>query len=559
VRRADSWVRGLAVAAVCSGIAPLVAVAQQPPSPGAHCPTPGVHVGTITIERLDVFDNGSGAGRGWIARGANVLHVRTRETVVRRELLFEEGGRCDEEALAQSERNVRGLGLFRKVEIVTRAAGEDAVDVLVRVRDAFSLRTSASYKREGGADAWDARFGDTNLAGLGHGLSLRRSHNFERDVTSAAFADQRFFGSRERLAVTVDRRSDGGMTQLSLARPFHALDTRWSHDLGFTETRDRLRTYEAGEVDGEWTRRAVDASAGVAVRLSGSRHNQAWRVSGGFRFASREYGDPGNAAPSNDIGPTPRRLAGPFAGIHFVSHRYVKRAGLITPERDFDLNLGLAADVGVAISQRLRSLETQPQTAVTMGLSRGWVLPAGGVAVATGSGVVELERRARTRADFSVTARAWWPRSPLHVRAALVELHALVNPDAGRRRYLGGTPGLRGYRQNAFAGHSSLLAVVEERRYGTWTPLGLFRPGVVVFAEAGVVDDRGIGDAQRAPGAIEATSPARFHADVGVGPRIASLRSSSGTGLRLDVAFPMERAAGRSRTPLVAIGYRSDF
>jgi hypothetical protein len=44
-----------------------------------------------------------------LGRTVNALHVHTREHVVRRELLIREGEACRDEALAQTERELRAL------------------------------------------------------------------------------------------------------------------------------------------------------------------------------------------------------------------------------------------------------------------------------------------------------------------------------------------------------------------------------------------------------------------------------------------------------------------
>ena len=68
----------------------------------------------IRLERRDIFDPNE---RHWLARLANALHIETRAPTIRRELLFRVGEPYDSAREAESERNLRSLGVFRRVEI----------------------------------------------------------------------------------------------------------------------------------------------------------------------------------------------------------------------------------------------------------------------------------------------------------------------------------------------------------------------------------------------------------------------------------------------------------
>src|SRR5262245_41181031 len=64
----------------------------------------------IGIERQDIFS--AEQESHWLFRLANQLHLRTKETVVRRELLFRPGEKYDSALTEETERNLRGLGIF---------------------------------------------------------------------------------------------------------------------------------------------------------------------------------------------------------------------------------------------------------------------------------------------------------------------------------------------------------------------------------------------------------------------------------------------------------------
>ena len=107
-------------------------------------------IATIRIDRGDVFDLNNPDERHLPYIWANRLHFETREYVIRRELLFEEGDPADPDVLYESERNLRRLNFLHdntRIESVPRDDGR--VDVVVHTRDIWTTRPSASINRAG--------------------------------------------------------------------------------------------------------------------------------------------------------------------------------------------------------------------------------------------------------------------------------------------------------------------------------------------------------------------------------------------------------------------------
>lgn len=526
----------------------LWAQAPTPADPGAaRCAVPNVPIGTITVERLDIFEPDATGLTGLVERSANALHPQTWERVIRRYLLFRPGDACDDEALAQTERNLRATGLFQKVEVLSSPGPGDTVDVHVRARDAWTLRVDGDYRRVGGVAAWEVGLADTNIAGSGIGIGVGHRSQFEADVTTAWFDDRRFLGSRERLRLRTDQRSDGRANAASLVRPFESLTSRWGHEFSFVETRDHLRLYENGVITEEYNRRAEDGVAGVAVRIAQVSPESVWRLAGGFRFTAREYDTLEPETSAAELPPS-HRWAGPYLTLHFVEHRFVKRTGIFVPGRDADFNLGTEFTLSSFVSGRIVALDSTPRAAVGAGASHGWMIGRDGLLTVSAAAGGQLGGPEPARGDAAGVLRAWWQLSPTRVRAFLVEGRALVNPDSGSRYYLGGSPGLRGYRQYALTGTRSVLVIAEERKYFDWALLQTFQFGVAGFAEAGAV-----GGVPGRPGTIQAV------ANIGAGLRIAQLRASANAAIRLDVAFPLVAAPDGTRRPQFVIGYRGDY
>jgi hypothetical protein len=93
---------------------------------------------------------------------------------------------------------------------------------------------------------------------------------------------------------------------------------------------------------------------------------------------------------------------------------------------------------------------------------------------------------------------------------------------------------LRGYPTNYQLGARRVLLTAERRFYSDWYPFRLVRVGGAVFFDLG-----------RAWGGPYQNSPnAPWLADLGFGLRLLSARSSSGTTVHVDLAFPIAREAG---------------
>ena len=91
-------------------LGPLQLAAQSPPDTASVDSALIIH--RVLLQRRDIFDPNE---RGWLARMANRLHFQTRAPVIRRELLLRPGQPYDSALAAESERNLRALGIFRRV------------------------------------------------------------------------------------------------------------------------------------------------------------------------------------------------------------------------------------------------------------------------------------------------------------------------------------------------------------------------------------------------------------------------------------------------------------
>src|SRR5690606_23061601 len=186
---------------------------------------------------------------------ANRVHVTTRENVVENVLLFAPGDRFDPRLLAESARLLRSRNFLVEARVEPAAYHEETntVDILVVVRDGWSLSPEIEIGRNGGENELGFGVEESNLLGTGNGLIVSYTTDVDRDEVSLGYSDPNVRGSRARLDVVLADTSDGDRLSIAAGRPFFALDTRWSV-AGLVLDEERVQTiYELGETIDEFS------------------------------------------------------------------------------------------------------------------------------------------------------------------------------------------------------------------------------------------------------------------------------------------------------------------
>lgn len=247
------WTLGLGLAFALAF--PRAGLAQRAETPAADASV----IDTIIIERQDLFSETAARENPFLAL-FNQLHTTTRPFVIRRELLFQRGAAYDSALLAESERNLRALGIFRSVRLDTMEVdGKLAAHVVTR--DAWSLlpRANARIAADG---TFTGSFGltETNVAGTGNRLRLWYVREADRDGLVLSGSVPRLGTGRLGARASWASLSDVDSGNWSLASPFRSFSDRWSVFYGgeaFSGRVFQYRTTAPGARDTtEWRRRA---------------------------------------------------------------------------------------------------------------------------------------------------------------------------------------------------------------------------------------------------------------------------------------------------------------
>ncbi|HYR31880.1 MAG TPA: POTRA domain-containing protein, partial [Gemmatimonadales bacterium] len=176
-------------------------------------------IDTIVVTIHNIYDRNHNAPRA-IAGVGNALHIPTRAWVIRRTLLAKKGDPYDSAKVAESERALRALGIFRAVRIDTvRSNGRLALRV--ETDDAWSTIPDFDYSAVAGDVLWAVAFTEGNLLGTGTALTGRYEQTPDRHSLSVGYTSTGVLGRRTVLTAQYKTISDGRSGNWSFGVPFY--------------------------------------------------------------------------------------------------------------------------------------------------------------------------------------------------------------------------------------------------------------------------------------------------------------------------------------------------
>jgi hypothetical protein len=204
-----------AVLALLLAAAPVSAASAQ----GACAGQPIRHIAVRTSQVTDV------EGRRFpplIQNVANALSWQTHPDVVRRELRFAEGERCDPERLRESGRVLRRTPYIRSATLTTRPAPGDSVDVAVQTRDEWALGGAVAVNASGPRALRAVRITENDF--FGRGMLAQARYDYYGRHIGLVFdvLDPQFMGTRTDAEIIGGRSSVGPDWELSLRRTFES-------------------------------------------------------------------------------------------------------------------------------------------------------------------------------------------------------------------------------------------------------------------------------------------------------------------------------------------------
>jgi hypothetical protein len=501
----------LAACAAPAARAQQTAPAPAPPSPGdpaatqrdtapAGCP----RIGNIFVDNNSVFlvgDPGLDPRFTTAYRTANRLHVRTRESVIRRELLFHEGSCYRPELLEDSERILRATGYLADADVFSVRQPDGTYDVIVETRDEWSTRLEAAA---GSSEVTGVELREDNLMGRGARVAAFWKQQEGESVFGGRAGTPQLFGTHVDAEGSLARTPVGLAGSVRLALPFRGEGARWAWRQGFT--RDERNFQYFVESDGRLERRLFPVYRTAwdvdVVRRFGRRGNQTLlgvALAGERRtfpqdtFSSVQPGVPAAILPGGGFVPGLQPVSATrvllLGGLRRAT--FDRRRGLDAVHGAEDVQLG--AEVEAAVGRSLEALTDGNDLSVDFGLNVAGDLPGGMLA---GMRVLTEAKR-----DFEAPAgdvawrdvftqgdfwSYWRPRSDSkHTFVAAVHAAGGWHTRVPFQLTLGQRTGLRGYTRQVFTGQRRVVATLEHRAFLAWPFPRLFDLGSAVFVDAG--------------------------------------------------------------------------
>jgi hypothetical protein len=488
----------------------------MPVSAGAQTPgdSASAVIRAVTIHRNDVFD--STEAHNWLTRLANRLHITTRESVVRRELLLHPGEAYDPEAAAETARNLRALGIFRRV-VVDTVRGDSGLVLRVATSDGWSTRPDFRFKSTGGQADYTIAFIEDNVLGTATQASVRYRHSVDRTSTSFGFLQPRFIWPQLRLETVFQDRSDGRRFAALVGKPFYAQGSRNSLLFLFDDRNERILRFFAGErVASDSVRRdyqLLRVDGAIALRASDRGYLRAGLTAQARKDRYRPESATSFSAPNET-----RYALGPL--MEWRRSRYVLTRSYQGFGREEDVDVSTVVRVGVLAAPRAFNYQrdgiaplVQAKTGTSFGagflfadllangLYDGNGLDSGSVVL---SGTMVLQPGARH--TFIAHADGGWIKRPL----------------PGQEFDLGLGTGPRAFRSHAFTGDRSFYTTAEYRYVVKEEIWQLFGIGLAGFVDYG--------------GAWYNGATRRTGWDAGLGLRLGASRASGVEAIRIDLA-----------------------
>ncbi len=542
------------------------------------------HIDTVRLEVLEERDPGpellkpvpvlSPLGRYVTKPMLNWLHVRSRDFVIRRELLVREGDPYVQVLVDETARNMRArmpLQVSLVVIVPVKTDEPDAVDLLLITKDIWSLRLSFDTAvTPGGLERLVIVPQETNFLGLHHTVQTRFQMQPETFTVGVGYRIPRFgfswVGAGASASLIFNRRRgepEGSAIGISAGQPLFSTraDWAWDADVGYTIGVARRYsnaqvllfnsplTPERDRIPYEYKSRSYSASAGITRSFGWALKNN---FSLTFNAAISEYEtfDLGrfNKDAADDfrrrILPTSESRVYPALGWRTYTPNYLRTLDVNTLGLQEDFRLG--HDLSASIYPVTRAL----------GSSRDLVGISGkaGYALAIGDGLVGAsvsafaENAGDRISDGSVGAVLGMATPRIFGWGRIVTNMSMSNRYRNylnSRTFIGGEDRLRGYPTAFFSGKDTVFFNIEYRS----------RALEILKAQLGGVAFFDTGDAAQG---LDMLSPKQ---SVGFGIR-ALFPQVNRNVFRLDIAFPLKRGPFRnvdSPIPVDPVGFYFSF
>jgi hypothetical protein len=184
---------------------------------------PEGRITAIFVDTHSIYDVGQvhdGGLLGWVYGTANALHVKTRESFVRRELLFHVGDCYDHLLIEESGRILRNYSFLARADVYPVDQPDGNKHVVVDTQDEWTTRVDLGLSFDSGLQLEALELSEENLVGQGIQASVFYRQRKERQDIGGRVGLPRLFHTRTDASVSAGRTRSGTFLQEQVAYPF---------------------------------------------------------------------------------------------------------------------------------------------------------------------------------------------------------------------------------------------------------------------------------------------------------------------------------------------------
>ena len=261
-------------------------------------------------------------------------------------MLFKSGDPYRATLLQESARILRDTRYLRDAQVRPVAYHDGVVDVEVTTQDVWTLNPGISFGRKGGTNTGGIAIEELNFLGYGTQVGLAFTRGIDRDSKSVFYRDRQLGSSWWNLDTSYSNNSDGRLAELSLSRPFYALDTRWATGVQLLDDERIDSRYDRGEIIDQFATHDKVATI-FWGRSAGLVDGWARRYLVGVTYEDHVF-DPVTGEFTTQLLPEDRRLAYPWVGAEWVqdAFRTVRNRDQIERTEDYSLGWRAYAQLG---------------------------------------------------------------------------------------------------------------------------------------------------------------------------------------------------------------------
>jgi len=485
------------------------ALADPAPDSLVAAPEPTPAITAIDVRTENVFSAGD-AKRHFVPYGLlNALHRTTRPWFVRQVLTIHEGDSLVSDDLAESERNLRNLQIFRHVSVVA-----DTDSVIVETADSWTAKPWLGISRGAGVNTATIGLEDRNLLGTCRRFQILYDQGEERTARTISVTDPGASIPRTTIDVTGSDYSDGWGLSAGVTRPFQRFADPLAGSASYQASDISERAYAGGRPVAQWRQidRFGDAQAMACVQRSS---NSVWRTGLSGSWQDWQYRQGALGSPPAD---SSRSYLFLLFHLEHDGRSWIKRRNIDEIDRDEDFNLSPRGSIAVGASPGWFATRQagQVQASISDGMAIG---SAFALFSASGGSRREDGWRQTVLTGEERSYVSGLPRTTVLTRVGATVGQRL---DPGQEIPLDGDHGVRAYRLHAATGTSRLVGNIEARTRVASEVLHIVSLGTAIFGDGGV-----------------SNGPPDGHvvlADAGVGLRLGLTRASAHTLVRIDLA-----------------------